>query len=511
MSVVLQHAHATLGSIPGPLALAVFGDVIWAAGGGRGDSAFFRFTHDTGWLRFRSAAHGLRAALPLSAERALIVGEHGFAAVIDSTGGERVFHTDTNGCLFTLAPTADGGFLAAGDDGEAWLLHVEALEARKTTLGTTARVVQLEAQLLVTANGLMRGRELLLPTAAPLTRLATSPDGVIAVTGDANQLYLGREPDALERFDTSALGSVDLECVLWHRDAFIVGTSGGLGRVDVANKCVTRLGGAPSDERVTSLVPWRSGLLGASWRQVGPPFSFVASIFFEGDEAPSLVKSAERQSIPAPRVRTVALDVTDFLDASAGQRLTLEEAKRRLPNRFWPPSTNHGSVRYFDGHVRVANVDELLSDTSRGGFAVVINGHLVVDGFLDAVAGGDGYDSFLVVNGDLHAKSARIADYSVVVGNHVEVETALLCNNGDGGILMADKVTAQVFSYASQFQLPSCPIDAFCIGDVGGDASFPPERAREVFVDEVLDKAGYLSERAAHVLLAEGRAIIRRA
>lgn len=91
----------------------------------------------------------------------------------------------------------------------------------------------------------------------------------------------------------------------------------------------------------------------------------------------------------------------------------------------------------------------------------------------------------------------------------LEVATVILCAYGDdGGSLWVDSVRAQVFHYATYFSKPDCPIEAFCVGDVYGDRSFPPERAAEVFVPEVLEE-GELSERLAVRYLERGTSIIR--
>jgi hypothetical protein len=51
-------------------------------------------------------------------------------------------------------------------------------------------------------------------------------------------------------------------------------------------------------------------------------------------------------------------------------------------------------------------------------------------------------------------------------------------------------------------------VDAFCIGDVYGDTSFPPARGNEVFVADVLED-GELDESTAAAWLDEGRPILR--
>ena len=76
MDAFLKDGHPLLGSVPGPLALAGHDGVIWAAGGGRGESALLRFD-DEGWRAEQLDAGGLRAVLPLDAETVVVAGEPG--------------------------------------------------------------------------------------------------------------------------------------------------------------------------------------------------------------------------------------------------------------------------------------------------------------------------------------------------------------------------------------------------------------------------------------------------
>jgi hypothetical protein len=69
-------------------------------------------------------------------------------------------------------------------------------------------------------------------------------------------------------------------------------------------------------------------------------------------------------------------------------------------------------------------------------------------------------------------------------------------------------IRAQVVAYSLYFPRPEAEIDAFCIGDVYGEASFPPERGNEVFITGVLED-GVLEEDIAGNWLREGRAILR--
>ncbi len=133
----------------------------------------------------------------------------------------------------------------------------------------------------------------------------------------------------------------------------------------------------------------------------------------------------------------------------------------------------------------------------------------MVDGYLDGGAGGDGYDSVLAVSGNVWAESAYFRSCVTLVCNTLEVATVIMCAYGDeGGSLWVDSVRAQVFHYSTYFSKPACPIDAFCVGDVSGERSFPPERGVEVFITEVLD-GGQLKERVAEKWLAAGKSIVR--
>jgi hypothetical protein len=137
---------------------------------------------------------------------------------------------------------------------------------------------------------------------------------------------------------------------------------------------------------------------------------------------------------------------------------------------------------------------------------------LIVDGPLDATPGGDGYGSVLVVQGDAWAQAALFR-YGIVASfsGTLEVATVVLCDHGDdGGMLWAGAIRAQVLAYSLYFPKPECPIDAFCIGDVYGEASFPPERAEEVFIAEVLERGGFDEHRIAE-RLRKGQPVLREA
>ncbi len=211
--------------------------------------------------------------------------------------------------------------------------------------------------------------------------------------------------------------------------------------------------------------------------------------------------------IPARRERTIGQDTTTFLGENDGEMISIAEAKLRLPNLSWP-DTQHEFVRYFSASVRAANADILFANCSSSGFAVVINGDLLIDGHLNARAGGDGYDSVVVVAGDVWVESAFFCACITLVCGLLEAATVLMCGYGDdGGALWVDAVRAQVFQYDTYFSKPDCAIDAFCIGDVYGVCSFSPERSAEVFVAEVL-KWDVLDQHLAASWLNNGKSIL---
>ena len=114
------------------------------------------------------------------------------------------------------------------------------------------------------------------------------------------------------------------------------------------------------------------------------------------------------------------------------------------------------------------------------------------------------------MSGDVWARAA-IFRYGITasVGGTLEVATVVLCSHGDdGGVLMAKAVRAQVVAYSLYFPRPDAEIEAFCIGDVYGEESFPPERGNEVFTAGVLEDR-VLDENIAGKWLREGRAILR--
>ncbi len=516
MLTLFKHVHPILNAIPGPLALAATNDgVLWAAGGGRGFSAVLRYTEPTGWVSRGVDAQGLRAVLPLSNESVLVVGEYGYAAVVGPGDDERTFSTGTRECLFTVARDADGKVWAAGDNGVLLQLRVGAvLESEPVSSGTSDRIVQLDftgpKRVMVTSTQVLFGAKSVLSAKAPLTRFARAPDGSCAVAGDQGQLFVGPNIESLTPCDASALGGADVECVVYDptSSTFVVGSKNAVGHL-VAG-AVSLLGTLVDAGSVTSLLPWKRGLVGSAWLQTGAPFRFRGTAFYVGpdEDAPSRILEPARQPLPERRERTVGVETTTFLTEDDGETISLDEAKRRLPGVSWP-DTQHTEVRYFAGSVRVKTTDRLLAETCDMGFAVVIKGDLVVDGYLDGGAGGDGYDSILVVDGSIWAESAYFRSCITVVCRLLEVATVIMCAYGDnGGSLWVDSVRAQVFHYATYFSKPSGPIDAFCVGDVYGERSFPPERGAEVFVTDVL-KGGQLDERIASDWLEQGRPIVR--
>lgn len=76
-------------------------------------------------------------------------------------------------------------------------------------------------------------------------------------------------------------------------------------------------------------------------------------------------------------------------------------------------------------------------------------------------------------------------------------------------MLRAATIRAQVLSYSAYFPKPHAEIDAFCIGNEYGEASFPVERGSEVFVTGVLTKDGRLDENIAADWLRAGRPVLR--
>lgn len=518
MDAFLKDGHPVLRFVPGPLSLAAAGDVLWAAGGGRGEAALLRFTRE-GWRATPVDAHGLRAVLPLSETEAVLVGESGFVALVD---GDEVteIETDTSGCLYSVARAGDGALWISGDDGYLARLDVDEEEVRSVSSPGTERILQLVPAgpagdlLLATATELVRRRadgtnEVMLRAIAPLTDAAFAPDGTLVVSGDGGQLYIARPSGVLQ--PCAGVPALDVERLLFdpRRDAFVaVGDRGWVGQVSRDGE-VRELTSAAPARRLTSLVAWRDGVVYAGWEQQGPPYVFRGALYFDGpvELAPQKIAPLPLQAFGPPRTRTVG-----FARARVPAEpiiLPIEEAKRRLPNVNWP-DTVCKLVRFFDGDVHVRDTEALFASTEEFGYCVAIRGDLIVDGFLNAVAGEEGHDSVLIVQGDAWAESARfcLGIKASIVGT-LEVATVVICDMGDdGGTLSAGKIRAQVLSYATYFPRPDAVIDAFCIGNIYGETSFDPDRAAEVFIPEVLED-GRLDEVAAMKRLKRGERVLR--
>lgn len=514
MRVLFREHHLVLGIVPGPARLAQRDGVIWLAGGGRGESAVLRFA-DGSWRALRIAANGLRAVLPIDARTAVICGEHGYLATV--RGDEvAVVDTDTDGCLYALASDGDGAIWVGGDDG--WLA--------RTRLGDHAaacvdrggpRLLRLAigpdgALRIATSIGLLRrwnGATVTeLEATAPLTDLAFAPDGTLAVSGDGGQLFLARAGAALT--PCAGAPAIDLEAIAFDPriDAFVVvGERGWIGVLHRDGTVAHRADVKPPF-RLSSALPLDDGTLYAGWAEQGPPYRMRGAVYFDGITAPEAVAPPTKQVLPRPRVRTFAM-VGPALSAGDGIDLSLDEAKARLPRVSWP-DTDCARVRFYDGDVRVADTTALLDDNNPGGYCVAIRGNLVVDGVLDAAAGGDGYDSVLAVEGNAWAHAAVFrSGIKASFSGALEVASVVICSHGDnGGTLWAEAIRAQVIHYSLYFPKPDAALDAFCIGDVYGETSFDPGRAGEVFIAEVLDE-GTLDEIGAAALLREGRSILR--
>ena len=538
MDAFLKDGHPLLGSVPGPLALAGHDGVIWAAGGGRGESALLRFD-DEGWRAEQLDAGGLRAVLPLDAETVVVAGEYGYLAIVG--GGEeeaRVIETGAyKGCLYGLARiggviwvTGDEGFVATLDP-QTGELHVEP----PFTSGNVVRAVAgPEGETLFVAGSQLIRRsadgtvDAWFSGRAPLTDAAYAPDGSLAVTGDAGQLYLA-EPGGIP-VPCDGAPALDLEALLYdpRRDGFlIVGEDGFIGFLgpdgdsdgdgDGAGAGVLQaLAPAVPPYRLTSVLPWQDGHLYTGWVQTGPPYRFCGAVYFDGaaEAAPSKVYVAPRQDFGPPRVRTVGNSGRTPLAVEDFEVIPLDAAKERMPEVTWPDFPPFDHIRFYDGDLHVADCTALMEYEEReaSGYAIAISGDLIVDGTLDATAGGDGYGSLLVVQGDVWAQAALFR-YGIAasIGGTLEVATVVQCDHGDdGGVLWAATIRAQVLFYSLYFPIPDAELDAFCIGDVYGDTSFPPDRATEVFVPDVLED-GELDESTAASWLREGRSILREA
>ncbi|WP_158581395.1 WD40 repeat domain-containing protein [Actinomadura spongiicola] len=522
MDAFLRDGHPLLGHVPGPLVLASHDGTIWAAGGGRGASSVLRFEAE-GWRAWPVGANGLRAVLPLDDRIAVVAGEHGYLAIVEYSSGDIVVSevdTEQSGCLFGLTRIGDLIWVT-GEKG-----FVAALDPQTRVLQAQPRFTKKRlARAVVAPDGepvFVAGRKLIrrLPDGttdpiligrARLNGLAYAPDGGFAVAGDAGQLYLaapGQSPEPC-----SGVPALDLECLIYdpRRDGFLVvgedGYVGALGRDGVLQP----LPAAQPPYRLTSILPWGDGHLYAGWFEEGPPYQFCGALYFDGDDPPGKVYRAPRQDFGPPRTRTVGRSGRPPLAIDAYEKIPIDEAQRRMPEVEWP---DHGfsfnEVRFYEGDVHVADTDALFGD-HRKNYGVAILGDLIVDGTLDATAGGDGYGSLLAVQGDVGAHAA-ILRYGInaTISGTLEVATVLMCSHGDdGGALVAEVIRTQVLHYSAYFAKPEAKIDAFCVGNVYGDISFPPKRAKEVFVADVLDEYGYLDENTARDWLCEGRSILR--
>ncbi|UGT62246.1 hypothetical protein [Nocardia asteroides] len=513
MRAFMVDGHPLLGKIPGPLVPARFGETLWVAGGGRGDSAVLRLD-GAGWRSRRLDANGLRAILPLSDTTAVVAGEHGFLAIIDADD-ERIVPTDTGGCLYALAAvggairvTGDAGFVAVLDP-ETGELRVEppftgdSVVAVAAAPGGATVFVAGDAVIVRSPDGSVRES---FRGNAPLCGVAFAPDGRAVVVGDKGQVF--RSAPGGSFLPCREAPSLDLEHVHYDapRDRFlVVGADGFVGLLDDTGFRAAPPATPPY--RLSGVVEWGDGHLFTGWTQQGPPFEFRGALYHDGSTVPDTVYHPPRQDFGPPRSRTVAVPSDAALGAGDYTVLPLAEATRLLPGVSWPDCALD-EVRFYDGDVHVADATALLgSDTD---YAVAIRGDLTVDGTLDATAGGEGYGSLLVVGGDVWARAAMFRyGIAAAIGGTLQVATVVLCDHGDdGGTLRAGEIDAQVLSYSLYFPRPDAEFDAFLIGDVYGEASFPPERADEVFVPEVLED-GFLDERTAAKWLREGRPILR--
>lgn len=514
MRVLFREHHLALGLVPGPARLAQGDGVIWLAGGGRGESAVLRFA-DGSWRSRRVDANGLRAVLPIDAHTAVLCGEHGYLAVMHDDD-IAVVETDTDGCLYSLARDPAGGFCVGGDDG--WLAHMRLGDRATRRLDRQGpRLLRLAfgadgALLLATSIGLLRRHNDMTVTAlaatAPLTDLAFAPDGTLAISGDGGQLYLVRPGAAATR--CSGAPMIDLEAIAFDPRiaAFVVvGERGWIGVLQLDGTVAHRADAKPPF-RLSSVLPLDDGTLYAGWAEQGPPYRMRGAVYFDGAAALDAVAAPPKQALPPRRERSFAV-AAQPLTAAGAIELSLEEAKARLPEVSWP-DTDCVRVRFYDGDVRVADGTDLLAENNPGGYCVAIRGNLVVDGVLEAAAGGDGYDSVLVIAGDAWAEAAVFrGGIKASLTGVLEVGSVVICSHGDnGGTLWAKGIRAQVVHYSLYFPKPDATLDAFCVGDVYGETSFAPDRAAEVFVPEVLDD-GTLDEGTAADWLSSGRSILR--
>ena len=500
MRALFVDQHPLVGIVPGPGRLAMRGDRLWLAGGARGDSRLWRYRDD--WRALSIDAHGLRDVLVIDDDTCVVCGEYGYLAVVRGDAIEKIT-TDTRDCLFTLARGADGTIWVGGD---ATLLRMQLGDRTTSALATGTRIARIafapdDTMWLATAAGLARldGATLTIEhaTPAPLTDLAFGPDGTLAASGDAGQLIVdGRRIEA---------PAIDLECVI-HDGGFVVtGQDGYVGRF--ADGVLRQIATADPAYRITSAVGYRGGLLCAGWIQYGPPVRLRGALYWEGDGTPpDRVYEPPRQPLPPRRARSfVPREPAVTLDSAV--ELSVADAEARMPEVSWP-DTQLTRVRFVDGSLHLADSEALLEASED--IAIAVRGDLVIDGVLDAVAGGDGYDSVLVVGGNVWCEAAIFAyGMKASIGGALEAASVVACSHGDdGGTLWAKTLRAQVLAYAQYFPKPDADLeDTFLIGD-DNDASFPLTRANEVFVTDVLDGDG-LDLRALHRALREAKRVVR--
>jgi hypothetical protein len=185
------------------------------------------------------------------------------------------------------------------------------------------------------------------------------------------------------------------------------------------------------------------------WTQQGPPYRFRGALYFDGTDAPGQLYQAPRQDFGPPLARTVGHSGRPELEVADVEVIPFDEAVRRIPDADWPDHGRFEEIRFYDGDLHVADVEELLDGNDD--YAVAIRGDLIVDGVLDAVAGGDGYGSLLVVSGDVWARAAIFRyGIAVPVGGTFEVATVVLCSHGDdGGSLMAKAIRPRLWPIRS--------------------------------------------------------------
>jgi hypothetical protein len=370
MRAIFVDQNPVLGIVPGPGRLARLGDELWLAGGGRGESALWRFA-DGRWKAWSIGAHGLRDILPVDADTAIVCGEHGYVARVHLDDEPEVIVTGVRECLFALARDSTGAIWIGGDRGQLMRLAGARLDNLRDGEMRIARLVGHDGVLWAATGGGLATIDasgklaIVQPTPAPLTDLAFAPDGTRAVTGDAGQLYLGTAA-------VTGAPSIDLEAIAFHRDAFVVAGAGGWLGTLARDGTVVALAAATPAYSLTSVVPYADGVVSTGWRQTGAPYRMRGALYFDGGSDLAAVHVPPAQTLPARRVRSFepagpALGVDDGID------LAFAEAQARLPGVSWPESMLE-RVRFYDGDVHVADSDALLASNNRSGYAVAIRG-----------------------------------------------------------------------------------------------------------------------------------------